>query len=73
MLKDRLKNNLRGVKTRNSNDVFMSTLPFNNNPAYLRGNFQLEPVNTVIKQHAEFVCFFIIVLFFACNAFIENS
>ena len=51
----------------------MSTLPFNNNPAYLRGNFQLEPVTAVIKQHAELVCFFLIVLFFVGNAFIENS
>lgn len=35
----------------------MSTLPFNNNPAYLLGNFRLEPVTAVIKQHTELAFF----------------
>ena len=51
----------------------MSPLPFNNNPAYLRGNFQLEPVAALLKLHAELVCFLLIAFFFVGNAFIENS
>jgi len=50
----------------------MSALPFNNNPAYLRGNFQLEPLTALLKQHAELVCFLLIAFFFVGNAFIEN-
>ena len=51
----------------------MSALPFNKNPAYLRGNFQIEPLTALFKQHVELVCFFLIALFFISNAFIENS
>ena len=51
----------------------MSALPFNNNPAYLRGNFQLEPVTALLKLHSELVCFLLIAFFFVGNAFIENS
>ena len=51
----------------------MPALPFNNNPAYFRGNFQLDPAIALLKQHAELVCFFLIAFFFIGNALIENS
>ncbi len=51
----------------------MSSLPFDNNPAYLRGSFQLDPLTALLKQHAELVCFLLIAFFFFGNAFIENS
>ena len=51
----------------------MSALPFNNNPAYFRGSFQLDPLTALLKQHAELICFLLIVFFFVGNAFIENS
>ncbi|MEC8376300.1 MAG: hypothetical protein VX078_16025 [Pseudomonadota bacterium] len=57
----------------NNLDVKMSALPFDNNPAYLRGNFQIEPIAGLLKQHAELVCFLLIAVFFIGNAFVENS
>lgn len=57
----------------NNLDVKMSALPFDNNPAYLRGNFQIEPIAGLLKQHVELVCFLLIAVFFIGNAFVENS
>jgi len=51
----------------------MSSLPFNNSPVYLRGNFQIDAISVLLKQHAELVCFLFIALFFISNALIENS
>lgn len=51
----------------------MSALPFNNSPAHFRGNFQLEPITTLIRQHAELACLVLIVVFFIGNTFIESS
>lgn len=51
----------------------MSALPFNNNPIYLRGNFQLEPIALILKQHVELVFLLLVALVFIGNTFIENS
>jgi hypothetical protein len=51
----------------------MSALPFNNSPAHFRGNFQLEPITTLFRQHAELACLVLIAVFFIGNAFIESN
>ena len=51
----------------------MSSLPFNNNPAYFGGCFQLEPITAVFKQHLEVICCLLIALIFLGNTLIENS
>lgn len=51
----------------------MSALPFNNSPAHFRGNFQLEPIMTLFRQHAELACLVLIAVFFIGNAFIESN
>lgn len=57
----------------NNQEVGMSSLPFNNNPAYFRGNFQLEPITAVFKQHLELICFLLIAFILLGNALIENN
>lgn len=51
----------------------MSSLPFNNNPAYFGGSFQIEPITAVFKQHLELICCLLIALIFLGNTLIENN
>lgn len=57
----------------NNQEVGMSSLPFNNNPAYFGGSFQIEPITTVFKQHLELICCLLIALIFLGNTLIENN
>lgn len=57
----------------NNQEVGMSSLPFNNNPAYFGGSFQIEPITAVFKQHLELICCLLIALIFLGNTLIENN